>query len=225
MARIGFAWVAFAVCASGSAQAEVTQAAADGFVIRMVAAVQARPDAIWAALVQPARWWSSEHTWSGKAANLRLDATAGGCWCERWAEGSAEHGRVIMAVPNTMLRLEAALGPLQERALNGVLTVRIGDAEGDSRRLELEYHVNGASASGLDAFAPDVDGVLALQFARLQRYIESGDPEPPPAPPPPAAGVDSEAARRAAIIEEWRRSAEEEAKKSKDAPPRPKPAQ
>ncbi|RYD15981.1 MAG: hypothetical protein EOP90_04040 [Lysobacteraceae bacterium] len=222
MTRIGFARVAFAVCASGSAQAEVKQASADGFVLQMSAAVQARSDAIWAALVQPAHWWSSEHTWSGKAANLRLDANAGGCWCERWAEGSAEHGRVIMAVPGTMLRLEAALGPLQELALKGVLTYRIGDADGDSHRLELEYRVNGASTSGLDAFAPNVDGVLALQFARLQRYIESGDPEPPPARPP-AAGVDSEAARRAAIIEEWRRSAEDEAKKAKGTPPKPTP--
>ncbi|HEY6546042.1 MAG TPA: SRPBCC domain-containing protein [Dokdonella sp.] len=225
MARIGVGLAVLALCASGLAQAEVEQAAADGFFIRMSAPVEARPDAAWAALIQPSQWWSSEHTWSGKAANLRLEASAGGCWCERWADGSAEHGRVVMAMPGKMLRLQAALGPLQEFALNAVLTFWIRDGDDGARRLELEYRVNGASASGLDAFAPKVDDVLALQFERLQRYLASGDPEPPPAPPPPAAGVDSEAARRAAIIEEWRRSAEEAAKKAKDAPPQPKHTQ
>jgi uncharacterized protein YndB with AHSA1/START domain len=219
--------VALALLATGVAHAEVKQAAADGFHIHHSATLRSTPAEAWTALVKPQAWWSSEHTWSGKAAHLRFDAKAGGCWCEQWPGGSAEHGRVVMALPGELLRLEAALGPLQEHALQAVLTYRIDKTADGGSTLDLDYRVNGSSASGLDAFAPPVDGVLAAQLARLQRYLESGDPEPPPAPPPVPHGT-AEAARRAAIIEEWRRSAEEEAARPKDdrtppaQPPKPR---
>ena len=217
---------AFALLAAvPGVHAEVKQAAADGFFIRHQSVpLRSTPAQAWAAIIQPQRWWNSEHTWSGKASNLALDAKAGGCWCERWPEGSAEHGRVIMAMPGAMLRLDAALGPLQEFALKAILSFWIREGEQGATTLELEYRVNGSSASGLDQFAPQVNDVLATQFARLGRYLESGNPEAPPEPPPLPEGT-AESARRAAIIEEWRRSAEEQAKKDANArpgtPPKP----
>lgn len=200
---------------AASAQAEVQQVAADGFLVTLSAPLHAKPAEAWTAIVKPQLWWSSEHTWSGKASNLALEASAGGCWCERWPGGSVEHGRVIMAMPGELLRLDAALGPLQEFALKGALTFRIREGEdgAGTGTLELEYRVNGSSASGLDQFAPQVNEVLSTQFARLGRYLANGDPEAPPAPPP-VPDANAEAARRAAIIEEWRRSAEEEAAKA-----------
>jgi len=190
------------------AHAEVKQAAADGFVIALSAPVTATPAKIWAALAQPQRWWSSEHTWSGKAANLSLKPEAGACFCERWAGGSVEHGRVVMALPDQLLRLDAALGPLQALALKGALTFRIETGDDGATRLSLEYRVNGGSASGLDQFAPQVDDVVGAQFTRLLRFVDNGNPDAPPAP---AAAVDTDAARRAAILEEWKASAEQQA--------------
>ena len=118
-----------------------------------------------------------------------------------------------------MLRLDTALGPLQEFALKGILTFWIRTADDGSTRLELEYRVNGASTSGLDETAPKVDEVLGEQFARLVRWIDNGDPEPPPAPPPPA-GAEAAARARAAILEEWKQRALEEQQK-KDATAKP----
>ena len=87
-----------------SARAEVSEAAADHFLIGFSARVEAPPAKVYVALGEVARWWSAEHTWSGTAANLSLKAEAGGCFCERWAGGSAEHGRVVMALKNELLR-------------------------------------------------------------------------------------------------------------------------
>lgn len=225
MGMIRYALAAVALLTAGIAQAEVKQAAADGFLITLSSPVHGTPAEAWAALVKPQQWWSSEHTWSGKASNLSLEVEAGGCYCERWPGGSAEHGRVIMAMPGKLLRLDAALGPLQEFALKAVLTYWVREGEDGATTLELEYRVNGASTSGLEPFAPKVEEVLAQQFTRLQRYLESGNPEPPPSPPPVPQG-NADAAHRAAIIEEWRRSAEQDAKakgsKAETAPP-PKP--
>ena len=195
------------------AHAEVKQAAADGFLIALSAPVMATPAKVWAALAQPQRWWSSEHTWSGKAANLSLKAEAGACFCERWAGGSVEHGRVVMALPDRLLRLDAALGPLQALALTGALTFRIEMGDDGATLLGAEYRVNGSSASGLDQVAPQVDDVLGAQFARLLRFVDSGDPEAPPAP----ARADTDAGQRAAIMAEWKKSAEEQATRARES--------
>ncbi len=187
------------------AHADVSQSAADGFLIVISSPVDATPEKTWSALGQVQHWWNAEHTWSGKASHLSLKPEAGGCFCERWNEGSAEHGRVVMALPGKLLRLDAALGPLQEFALNGALSFWIRTGDDGATRLDVEYRVNGASASGLDAFAPKVDEVLSMQVARLVRYIDSGNPEPPP----PPSDAEANAAARAALLDQWAREAAE----------------
>lgn len=203
--RLAFLIGAFAFAAI--AHAEVKQSAADSFLITFSNPVVATPAKTYAAIAQPQSWWSNEHTWSGKASNLSLKAEAGGCFCERWKDGSVEHGRVIMALPEKVLRLDTALGPLQEFSLKGILSFWIKTGDDGATQLVVEYRVNGASNSGLDTFAPNVDEVLGEQVARLVRYIDSGNPEAPPKEEPKGqANVDADA--RAAVLEEWKRSAE-----------------
>src|ERR1043165_1484717 len=62
------------------------------------AETSASPAAVYAAFGQVSRWWSSQHTYSGKAENLSLDLRAGGCWCEQWDAGSVQHTRVLFAL-------------------------------------------------------------------------------------------------------------------------------
>ncbi|MGA9423233.1 MAG: hypothetical protein WBW61_12795, partial [Rhodanobacteraceae bacterium] len=153
--------LAIGLCAAvGNARGEVQRAGADGFFITLSAPVAATPARAWSGIVQVQHWWSDEHTWSGKAANLSLKAEAGGCFCEHWKDGSVEHGRVIMALKDRLLRLDAALGPLQELALDGILSFQIVGDDAGVIRLEIDYRVNGASGSGLDSYAPQVDAVL-----------------------------------------------------------------
>jgi len=159
------------------AHAEVKESSADAFLLAYEGAVAAPTANAYADIVQIGKWWDSEHTYSGKSANLTLKPDAGGCLCERWKDGSVEHGEVLMAMPGKMLRLRTALGPLQERALTGILTFFLKN-ENSATTLTVEYRVNGASASGLDQLAPSVDDVLGAQVDRLRRYIATGNPEP-----------------------------------------------
>ena len=161
--------------------AEVKGAAADGFIIVHSRRVDAAPAKVYAALPAIDHWWNAEHSYSGNAANLSLKAEAGGCFCERWQGGEVEHGRVVMALHDQVLRLQAALGPLQGRGVNGVLTFQLkpDDATGKATQLTLSYVVNGASASALDQSAAGVDRVLGEQFERLVRYVETGKPAAP----------------------------------------------
>jgi len=196
--------------ANSAAHAEIKQSAADGFFLAYSAPLETTTATAYADLVQVQKWWNGEHTWSGKAANLSLKPEAGGCFCERWAGGSAEHGRVLMALPGKLLRLDAALGPLQEFALKGVLSFWLREDDYGKARIELEYRVNGASASGLDSFAPQVDDMLGAQFSRLVRFIASGDPEDKAKASDVADGTVRGAATRAAILDEWKKQAEQQ---------------
>lgn len=191
--------------AATPAQAEVRQSAPDSFFLAWSAPISATPEKAWTALTSIGSWWSDEHTWSGHASNLSLQAQAGGCFCERWSGGSAEHGRVLMAMPGRLLRLQAALGPLQEYALTGVLGFWLRYNDDGSLRIEVEYRVNGAASSGLDEFALQVDRVLGQQVERLVRYMDTGKAE---APAEVADVAASPEVARAALLEQWKREAE-----------------
>jgi uncharacterized protein YndB with AHSA1/START domain len=168
-------WAVFACALALPGHAEVKQAAPDTMLIAIDARIAAPPSSVYDNIAHVERWWSSSHTYSGDAANMSLIAEPGGCFCERWKDGAIEHGRVVSAMRNQMLRLSAALGPLQARAVNAMLTFQLKPADGGTA-LTLGYIVNGASASALDKSAPAVDGVLNEQVQRLKRLIETGKP-------------------------------------------------
>lgn len=177
--RIGaVASVALAcLVAAAPARAEVRGATPDAFQILFNEKVAAPPSAVYAAIGQVERWWDGAHSYSGDAANLSIAMQPGGCWCERWAGGAVEHARVIMLMRDQVVRVEGGLGPLQNLAVNAVLTFVL-KAEDGGTALTVGYRVNGASASGLDKLAPAVDGVLGAATARLKRYVETGKPAP-----------------------------------------------
>ena len=167
--------------------AEVTEAHDDHFITRNEAVVDASRTQTWLALISPARWWSSEHTWSADAANLRLTPQAGGCFCETipetetpdggfTLEGSVEHMRVIQAYPEAALRMSGALGPLQSEPVTGILTIAISAAEpaedGSPRtRLVFEYNVGGKMRYPIPVISSAVDGVMTLQLTRLAELL------------------------------------------------------
>lgn len=157
--------------------AEVLQAQANGFSIRLEAPIMAPPESVYSVLTERVgEWWHPAHTFSGDAANLSLDARALGCFCERLADGgSVRHLQVVFAAPGRMLRLQGGLGPLQGLAATGSMSWNLHAAEVGTR-LELTYHVVGFLEDGMDPWAKPVESVLAEQVMRLKNLIETGEP-------------------------------------------------
>jgi uncharacterized protein YndB with AHSA1/START domain len=159
-------WNALAVAAllPGLAGAEIKQASPDGVIFEHRFELSAAPADAWAVLVHPERYWPNDHTWSGNAANMSLKPEAGGCFCEQWDGGSAEHGRVVMAMPGKLLRFRGSLGPFQEMAVTGIMTVTL-TATATGTTAVVTYRISGDASHKLDAFASVVDGVVRQQFA------------------------------------------------------------
>ena len=158
---------------AGSAEAEVKSVAPSGFEIVETMTIHAPPEQVYAALGKIGQWWSSPHTFSRDATNLSLDLKAGGCFCERLKDGgSVQHLIVVYAAPAEGLRLRGALGPLQMEGVGGTLAWALKPSEGGTN-LTQSYVVGGYIRSGMDNWAPKVDGVLHEQLDRLRRFIEA----------------------------------------------------
>lgn len=146
------------------ARAEVRIAAPGALSVEHRFQINATPETAWAVLVHPERYWPSDHTWSGSAANLSLVAEAGGCYCERWSGGSAQHGVVATAIPGKRLRIRGAFGPFQEMPVTGVLTVNLTPRDGGTEAV-VSYSLAGDDSAKLGDMAGVVDGVVRQQFA------------------------------------------------------------
>jgi hypothetical protein len=174
-----------ALSGASMARAEIVSAGPSGFNLRHVAeAPNVAPPVVWAALADVAKWWDPEHTYSGDARNLTLEPLVRGCFCEKLSlYAGIEHGSVVYAQPAKMLRINGALGPLQEFGVTGVMTWQIEAAAGGSR-VTFTYNVGGFADRPLADWAPIVDEVLGGQLQRLARYVTAGNPDAPKSEPP-----------------------------------------
>lgn len=163
--------------AATAARSEVVARSASGFQSTTSVWVS-RParDAYERAVGAVGRWWDPAHTYSGDAANLTLQASAGGCFCETLpGGGSVQHLEVAYVQPGAAIRLLGGLGPLQEIGAGGALTWKFETIDGRTR-LTWTYRVTGMEADDAAKLAGPVDQVLGLQLSRLGRFIDTGAP-------------------------------------------------
>ena len=120
-------------------------------------------------------WWSDDHTLSGDASNMYIDARTQGCFCELLGkDAGVVHLVVTFVNPGVILRLSGGLGPLGLMGVNGNMTWEFEDSDDDTI-VTLSYAVGGYWPDGLDSVASAVDGVLVEQMASLKAFAEGAD--------------------------------------------------
>lgn len=170
--KLSFTLASALALAPFPATAEVTASSGAGFVSHNEVLVRASPAEAWAAMVQPARWWNGEHSYSGDPANMTLAPSAGGCFCEAIPgsggapAGQIEHMRVLYVAPGSTLRLSGGLGPLQSEPVTGVLTMTLVP-DSEMTRISWDYVVGGYMRMPIAEMAPLVDQVVGEQLLRL----------------------------------------------------------
>jgi uncharacterized protein YndB with AHSA1/START domain len=171
-------FIAALLMVSSGADAEVTDSAENGFTTVHEVLVNAPRARVWqAAIGEIGKWWSDDHTVNGNAGRMTIEGTPQGCFCETFENGGGVvHMNVTFVNPGTILRLTGGLGPLGLMGVNGNMTWEFFDAlEGTTVRFT--YVVGGYRPGGLTAIALPVDYVIGEALARLQAWVETGDPE------------------------------------------------
>ncbi len=149
---------------------EVTRASGNGFAIANTVQSSKGSDDLYNALVNHVdHWWPKDHSWwEGK---MRIDAFAGGCFCETADTRSAEHMRIAMVVPHQKLVMIGGLGPLRDMGLSGALVWSFTPFD-EGTRVTLTYTVNGIIEDNAEGLAAIVDKVQHQQLSSLVTYSE-----------------------------------------------------
>ncbi|HEY2033801.1 MAG TPA: SRPBCC domain-containing protein [Rhizomicrobium sp.] len=179
---IGFAFAALLLIAGVlSARAAVVESTANGFAVEEKSPIAASPANVYAALIHPEKWWNSEHTFSGSATNLSLDAKAGGCLCEILpGGGSVAHLTVVMVMPDKAIVFRGAMGPFQGQGVDGALAFTLAAKDGGTD-LVLDNNVGGFIKGGMGTWPQAADGMLADLVAHLKYFAENAKSMPAPA--------------------------------------------
>ena len=156
---------------SAPAAGEVVSADAHGFEVANSVSLVIPVGQAYAAFGRVGAWWSDSHTYSGKAANMKLPLQAGGCFCETLPEngGGVEHMRVVVVQPGERIVMTGSLGPVLFEAASGVMDVRFERIAGGAK-VTLNYRAAGFAKGNADQLAPLVDAVLAEQLKRYRAY-------------------------------------------------------
>jgi len=172
-ARLAFT-VLVCVMSSPKAQGEVTDAGPNGFSLVHELTIDASRAEVWQAAVDHVgQWWSDDHTISGDAGNMSIDAVPQGCFCEAIGDhAGVVHLTVTFVNPQIILRLTGGLGPLGLMGINGNMTWEFFD-DGDGTRVKFSYVVGGYRPEGLHGIAEPVDLVIGEALVLLKTYVET----------------------------------------------------
>jgi len=156
------------------AAAEVVGADAHGFEVQESVSLVVPQGQAYAAFGRLGSWWSDEHSYSGKAANIRLTLQPGACMCEANPKGGGvEHMRVAVVMPGERIVMTGSLGPLLYEAAAGVMDVKFERIAGGTK-VTMNYRAAGFAKGNADKLAPIVDSVLAEQMKRYRAFAAKG---------------------------------------------------
>jgi hypothetical protein len=166
----------FALSLASGAEAKVASQGPSGFSVALTADVTAEPKAAYDAFLKIGSWWSSDHSFSGDAKNLSIDARSGGCWCEKLPEGGfVRHMEISHVAPGSTLVFAGGLGPLHFMGVDGAMMISFKKAD-KGTTVTLSYAVGGYDEKGFKDLAVGVDAVLAGQFQRYANFASTGKP-------------------------------------------------
>lgn len=178
-----FCFVVFVALFSGNAVAEVNFVSANSFSITNTSTSRTNVEQVYSHFIQRVdKWWPKDHTWW--KGTLSIEEFAGGCFCERKDNASAQHMQVSFIEPGKKVVMTGGLGPLQEMGIYGALAWQFVSLENNQgTRVTLTYtasgsiHFNGKIASMEDAkqLVSAVDQVQAQQLNALTAFSDRNE--------------------------------------------------
>ena len=155
-------------------EGEVIDSEPNGFTLVNELTINASRAEVWRAAVDHVgQWWSDDHTISGDAGNMSIEAVPQGCFCEAIGDhAGVVHLTVTFVNPQIILRLTGGLGPLGLMGINGNMTWEFFDEAGGTR-VRFSYVVGGYRPEGLESIAEPVDLVIGEALMLLKTFVET----------------------------------------------------
>ncbi len=162
----------FTIILSLSSLGEITDSSANHFSITIKTTIHSPVTKAYKSFIQIGNWWDSSHTYSGNSHNLYIEEKANGCFGEKLENGgSVTHMTISYIQPENTIRMIGGLGPLQEWAIYGSMTISFNKKDSNTEII-LTYNVSGYHPKGVQSWAVPVNAVLTMQMMRLKNYIE-----------------------------------------------------
>lgn len=150
---------------------DVTHKGENGFYLKITGEVDVTPEVAFNQFLQISDWWIASHTWYGDAANLHIEAKAGGCFCEISGDNEVLHMLVTFVKPGAEIKMVGGLGPLQMMGLHGGMSWRFEPTETGTQIIQT-YNVTGYSPGGLMDLAEIVNAVQTSQLEALVNHLQ-----------------------------------------------------
>lgn len=165
--------VCFSLFPSFLTLAKVDAVSDHGFIIENIIETDASVPQSWRALVSNVdAWWPKDHSWW--RGTFSIDAAAGGCFCEKSGNASAQHMAISFVEPDKQLTMTGGLGPLQNMGVYGALNWQFTHLPDTNKtRIIMRYQVQGFAPDGFASLAPIVDSVQAQQLNALADYLKT----------------------------------------------------
>mgnify|MGYP000011001876 CR=1 FL=1 len=148
-----------------------------GFQIKIERQVKVNQKTAYQQFLRVDQWWHPDHTWFGKAENLTITPTVGGCFCEQDNDKQANHMTVSYVDPNNEIKMLGGLGPLQMMGVNGGMSWKFEAIDENNTKITFHYQVSGYVSGGMTKLAPIVDKVQRIQVTRLTNLLNTGQVE------------------------------------------------
>ncbi|MCJ8190540.1 ATPase [Sphingomicrobium aestuariivivum] len=161
------ATAAAALALSGPAPADVVNTTTNAFHIRHEVPLVVSAERAFDLLARPGDWWNGAHSYSGDAANMRLELKPGGCFCEQWDGNFVKHLEVVGLTRGKEIVMEGGLGPLRYAPASGTMIWKLEDG-GTGAILTIDYKVTGFAESDAETWSAAVDSVLGEQAMRFR---------------------------------------------------------
>ena len=161
---------------SNTLNADVVSVDQNGFALHIERTVSVDADMAYQQFVIPAEWWNSNHTYSGDAKNLKMDAKAAGCFCEYFDNKQVLHMLITYVDPGTEIRMVGGLGPLQMMGLSGGMSWKFEHIGNNQTKITQHYQVSGRIEGDSAALAKIVNEVQTQQLELLVKRLEAAKP-------------------------------------------------
>lgn len=114
------------------------------------------------------KWWNGNHTYTLDAANMHFRTEPGGGLYEKLeGNGWVQHLTMVYYAPGKEIRLAGGLGPLQQMAVSGIMTISFKSGE-KGTLVSLIYKVEGEK--GIGQWGGPVGSVLKEQLDRYEIF-------------------------------------------------------